>query len=906
MEETIKGFYAQNRLVAAEGMVLLKNDNHTLPLEQDEKIALFGRCQLEFYRSGTGSGGCVQTAYHTNLVDGFPAEMLNQELLATYRQFIDENPFDTGGDGWASEPWCQQEMVLTAEIVKKAKETSAKAVVVIGRTAGEDQDNQDVAGSYRLTDLEETMLKEVSAVFSQVCVVMNTSNIMDMSWAERYPVDSIIYAWNGGMEGGIATADVLLGKGTPSGKLPDTIAKNMEDYSSTKNHGGVERNIYEEDIYVGYRYFETFAPEKVQFPFGFGLSYTTFDISDISLENLGDYSFKIQVKVTNTGDQYKGKEVVQVYLNPPQGKLGKATRNLVAFGKTKELVPQESQVLEMTIPKYQLASYDDSAVTGHKSAYVLEAGNYDFYIGNSVKASEKKSFSVENLVVVEQLQEALAPKIDFQRMKPTEANEDGTYVLGYEAVPKGTVDLSKRIADNIPPEIPYRGNHGIKLSDVKAGKASMKDFVAQFSHQELCTLVCGEGMSHPHVTPGTASAFGGVTAELRDYGIPLICCADGPSGVRMSGEIKSTQVPIGTLLASSWDVNLVEDLYTFTGQEMAKHYVDVLLGPGMNLHRHPLNGRNFEYFSEDPLLTGKMASAVVKGIHKAGVSATLKHFACNSQETHRHSIDSVVSERAARELYLKCFEIAVKEGSVDSIMTAYNPINGIWTASNYDLNTTILRGEWGYTGFVMTDWWARMNHPVEGGDGKKDNLAAMVMAQNDVYMVQNNFDAGQFAEITNLQSFVEEGKLTLSQLQRCGENIFRFAMDSNAQNREFALLAKVKSFTSKEMSKTDITLTNPETTMKITENKGFSFTCPEAGKYEIYMDFSLSASELAQVFFQIKLNDQEAAVLLARDTGEKTVRKKLNDLILEAGAYEIELQAGSDTFLIESIMVKKI
>lgn len=425
MEETIKGFYAQNRLVAAEGMVLLKNDNHTLPLEQDEKIALFGRCQLEFYRSGTGSGGCVQTAYHTNLVDGFPAEMLNQELLATYRQFIDENPFDTGGDGWASEPWCQQEMVLTAEIVKKAKETSAKAVVVIGRTAGEDQDNQDVAGSYRLTDLEETMLKEVSAVFSQVCVVMNTSNIMDMSWAERYPVDSIIYAWNGGMEGGIATADVLLGKGTPSGKLPDTIAKNMEDYSSTKNHGGVERNIYEEDIYVGYRYFETFAPEKVQFPFGFGLSYTTFDISDISLENLGDYSFKIQVKVTNTGDQYKGKEVVQVYLNPPQGKLGKATRNLVAFGKTKELVPQESQVLEMTIPKYQLASYDDSAVTGHKSAYVLEAGNYDFYIGNSVKASEKKSFSVENLVVVEQLQEALAPKIDFQRMKPTEANEDG-------------------------------------------------------------------------------------------------------------------------------------------------------------------------------------------------------------------------------------------------------------------------------------------------------------------------------------------------------------------------------------------------------------------------------------------------------------------------------------------------
>ncbi|MFI3254635.1 MAG: glycoside hydrolase family 3 C-terminal domain-containing protein [Eubacteriales bacterium] len=906
MEETIKGFYAQNRMAAAEGMVLLKNENNTLPIATGESIALFGRCQIQLYRSGTGSGGCVQTAYHSNLVDGFPAEMLNQELLATYQQFIEENPFDTGGSGWAAEPWCQKELELTPAIVQKAKETSSKAVVVIGRTAGEDKDNQDVTGSYRLTDLEETMLKEVTAVFDKVVVVMNTSNIMDMSWLDRYPVDSILYAWNGGMEGGYATADVLLGKMNPSGKLPDTIAKDMEDYSSTKNHGGVERNIYEEDIYVGYRYFETFAPEKVQFPFGFGLSYTTFEISNMTLKDLGEDSLKVTATVCNTGNQYKGKEVVQVYLNPPQGKLGKATRNLVGFAKTKELAPKESQELEITIPKYYLASYDDSGVTGHKSAYVLEAGTYDFYLGNSVKATEKQSITIDNLVVVKQLQEALAPKMDFQRMKPSEPKGDGTYTLAYEAVPTMTVDLAKRIADNIPAEIPYTGDKGIKLPDVKAGKAAMTDFVAQFSPEELCMLVCGEGMSHPHVTPGTASAFAGVTASLRDYGIPLICCADGPSGVRMSGEIKSTQVPIGTLLAASWDVSLMEDLYTFTGKEMAKHYVDVLLGPGMNLHRHPLNGRNFEYFSEDPLLTGLMASAVVKGIRKAGVSATLKHFACNSQETHRHSIDSVLSERAARELYLRGFELAVTDGTVDAIMTAYNPVNGIWTASNYDLNTTILRGEWGYTGFLMTDWWARMNHPVEGGDGKKDNLAAMVMAQNDVYMVQNNFDADQFANITNLQNFLDQGKLSVAELQRCGENIFRFAMDSNAQNREFSLLATTRTFTSQEMASTDVTLTNPETSMKITGNQGVSFHCPEAGKYEIYMDFSLSASELAQVFFQIKLNDQEAAVLLARDTREKCVRKKLNDLILEKGSYQMELQAGSDTFIIENIMVKKI
>lgn len=901
----LEGFAEFSRKVASEGVVLLKNQGNLLPFQETDNIAIFGRCQIEYYRSGTGSGGAVSTLYNSNILDSFPKAMVNAPLAETYRKFIEENPFDNGGGGWACEPWSQKELELSSEHVFTARKTSDKALVVIGRTAGEDKDNLDVSGSYRLTDLEEKMLEEVCKEFSQVVVLLNISNIIDLSWTEKYPISSLVISWNGGMEGGAGTVDVLLGKVTVSGKLPDTIARAVEDYSSSKNHGGVEKNVYQEDIYVGYRYFETFAPEKVLYPFGFGLSYTEFSLTDSKLTDLGDYSYELTVKVKNIGEKYSGKEVVQVYLNPPQGLLGKATRNLVGFAKTALLAPQEESTLTIAIPKSRLLSFDDSGVTGARNAYVLEAGTYEFYVGTDVKAKEKHTITVDALHVAEQYTEALAPKEAFQRMKPVEG-KDGVYALAYEDVPTMTVDMAERITQNLPKELPLTGDKGIKLADVKNGKATLEDLVAQFTTDELCALVCGEGMSHPHVTSGTASAFCGVTEDLRHYGLPLVCCADGPSGIRMEGGLKSTQVPIGTLQAATWDVPLIEELYGYTGEEMRRNFVDVLLGPGMNIHRHPLNGRNFEYFSEDPLLTGMMAAAVTKGIGKAAVSATLKHFACNSQETYRHSIDSVVSQRAAREIYLKAFEIAVKEGGAQSIMTAYNPINGIWTASNYDLNTTILRKEWGYTGFVMTDWWARMNDPVEGGEGLRGKQGEMVKAQNDVYMVLNNFDAKNYRKVTNLQEHLDTGKLTIGELQACALNICGFAMNNAVMNRDFALMAEPKTFQGVSGTEANYTLSQAENILKVTDNKQFTFLCPETATYAFSVDFNLETTELAQIFFGLKLNEEMASVMLTGLTRGEIVRKKLCELELTQGTFTVDFQLGCDTFWVDSLILEKL
>lgn len=904
----VEGFAEFSKKVASDSVVLLKNQGNFLPLREDEAINIFGRCQIEYYRSGTGSGGAVSTLYNSNLLDSFPEGRANPYLADLYRKFIERNPFDNGGGGWACEPWSQEEMKLSREVVALAKAYSNKAIVVIGRTAGEDKDNLIVEGSYQLTELEEAMLEQVCSVFTEVCVVMNVSNIMDFSWLDKYPISALVISWNGGMEGGAGTADVLLGRVTPSAKLPDTIAHSVVDYSSTANHGGVEKNVYSEDIYVGYRYFETFHPDAVQFPFGFGLSYTTFSVTNTELKDLGGQNYQVSAVISNTGSQYSGREVLQVYVNPPQGKLGKATRNLVGFAKTKLLAPGEEQVLEISISQSRLVSYDDSGVTGARNSYVMEAGTYDFYVGTDVKATTKHSVTLDSLLVVEQCQEALAPTEEFLRMKPTKSKGDGTFTPGLEEVPLSTVDMANRIQKNIPTELPFTGDKGITLEQVRDKKASLEALVAQFTPEELCMLVCGEGMSHPQVTPGTASAFCGVTESLRRYGLPLICCADGPSGIRMEGGLKSTQVPIGTAQAATWDVELIEELYTYTGREMVHNLVDVLLGPGMNIHRHPLNGRNFEYFSEDPLLTGLMAAATTKGIAKAGVSATLKHFACNSQETYRHSIDSVVSQRAVREIYLKGFEIAVKEGGADAIMTAYNPLNGIWTASNYDLNTTILRDEWGYTGFVMTDWWARMNDPVEGGEGKRGKQGEMVKAQNDVYMVLNNFDAENFAKVTNLQEQLDSGVLTIPELQRCALNICRFALGSNAMNRPFSLMAQPKPFAGKalpEGTSLDGKLEGRETLLKVKDNKNIRFHCPETGVYTLYLDFNLETTELAQVFFGLKLNDEMASVMLTGLTRGEIVRKKLCLLELAAGDYEAEFQLGCDTFWVDALLVEK-
>lgn len=759
---------------AAEGIVMLKNDNGALPLSKDEVVSVFGRIQLHYYKSGTGSGGMVNVSKVTGIVDGLleSGVKLNEELLNVYKKWDEENPYDLG-DGWGNEPWSQVEMPLDEQLVADAAQKGSTAIVIIGRTAGEEMDATLTEGSFLLTALEKDMLSKVRKAFEKVVVLLNVGGLIDMSFVNEYAPDSVLYVWQGGMTGGTGTADVLTGKVSPSGKLSDTIAYSVKDYPSDPYFGDRVRNFYSEDIFVGYRWFETFAPEKVLYPFGFGLSYTTFDVKTVSVSGSDALTFK--VSVTNTG-KFSGKEVVQVYCGAPQGKLGKAARVLCGFAKTKELAPDETQELEISVRLETLASYDDSGVTGNRFCWVLEEGEYKFFVGTDVRsAQETFKFSLNESKVTEKCVQALAPVLPFKRI--TAENNDGDLSPVMHDVPLSEVDEPARRAERLPQEIPYTGDKGIKLADVKSGKNTMDEFLAQLSNHDLSCIIRGEGMGSPRVTAGTASAFGGVSDALTGFGIPAACCDDGPSGMRLDCGTKAFSLPNGTMLASTFNCELIKELYYLLGLEMGANKVDCILGPGMNIHRHPLNGRNFEYFSEDPFLTGKMAAFQLNGLHSAGVTGTIKHFCGNNQETNRHFIDSAVSERALREIYLKGFEIAVREGNADSIMTTYGSVNGLWTAGNFDLNTVILREEWGFKGFIMTDWWANVN--FRGEEPKRAFFVPMAIAQNDVYMVCADTSCAD----EDIDTALADGTLTRGELQRNAANICNFIIGTNAMKR---------------------------------------------------------------------------------------------------------------------------
>ncbi|OAB27038.1 beta-glucosidase [Paenibacillus macquariensis subsp. defensor] len=902
----LEGFAEFSRKVAAEGAVLLRNEGQVLPILKKESVSVFGRTQVNYYRSGTGSGGSVHVSHTTNLLDGLRSKKditINEELAAVYEQWIEQNPFNNGGGGWAAEPWHQKEMGLTDELVSEARNKSDKAIVVIGRTAGEDQDNANESGSYQLTAEEVEMLKKVTTYFEKTVVVLNVSNIIDMSWVndESYvhPITSVIYSWHGGMEGGNAIADVLVGEVTPSGKLTDTIAYSIEDYPSTQNYGNEFKNVYQEDIYLGYRFFETFRPGKVQFEFGYGLSYTQFEIKseEATLTTKdGEEYVEIVIAVTNIGTTYAGKEVVQVYYEAPQGKLGQPAKVLAAFVKSKELQAGESQHLTVSFPVHSMASYDDAGVTGHPSAYVLEEGTYRLYVGTSVRHVEEigiqgqNGYVVETLQVVEQLQEAMAPTEDFTRMKPGARNEDGSYELIFAEVPKRKVSMAERIEHNLPQILEQTGNLGYKLRDVHEGKVSMEAFIAQLNDQDLAVIVRGEGMSSPLVTPGTASAFGGVSDSLLDYGIPVACTADGPSGIRMDSGQQATQVAIGTLLAATWNTELVEELYVMEGRELLSYNIDALLGPGLNIRRSPLNGRNFEYFSEDPLISGVFAAACTRGIMKGGSNATLKHFACNNQEKHRSKVDAIVSERALREIYLKGFEIAVKQGGANSIMTSYNPINGHWAASNYDMNTTILRGEWGFKGIVMTDWWAIMNDVAEGGTADRKFMNWMVRAQNDLYMVVMNYGAEVNAYDDNTIESLDNGTLTRGELQRSAINICQFIMQAPVFSRKQVIEEVVDTFTANPtLSPEQAQLLSDNAQVKPATVGSTVVKVDAAGEYRIIVHIMSPESELAQSACNVMLNEQPVTTIQTNGTDGRWIRQKLVKVQLEAGLYEMKL-----------------
>lgn len=842
------------RQAVAEGTVLLKNENCVLPLQEGQKISIFGRIQFHYYKSGTGSGGLVNTNYVVGILDALKEEklFLNETLMHTYETWIEKHPFDLG-EGWAKEPWNQEEMPLSDEIVKEAATFSDTAVVVIGRTAGEDQDAVAEKGSYLLTDLEEDMLRKVRGQFAKVIVLLNVGNIIDMKWVKEISPDAVLYVWQGGMEGGHGVADVLMGRVNPCGKLADTIAENIEDYPSTKNFGGEEGNVYEEDIYVGYRYFETFAKDKVLYPFGYGLSYTTFSINPIFLERKSDRT-ELKVRVTNQG-AYAGKEVVQVYVKAPQGMLGKPFRSLAAFGKTQTLKSGDTEELTFIISDEQIASYDDSGKTGYRSAYVLEEGTYEVYVGSDVRnCALAGAFALKETSVVMQLSEAAAPAEPFRRLVPFCNREDGVYELSYEDVPMRTQTQTEHRDSEEISCLAYTGDKGYRLEDVYDKRVDMQTFLAQLSDADLCHLANGEGMNSLKVTAGTAAAFGGITEALREFGIPCGCCSDGPSGIRMDSGAKAFSLPGGTCLACTFNEELNERLFAMEGAELRKNRIDMLLGPGMNIHRNPLNGRNFEYFSEDPYVTGKIAAAQLRGMHTYSVTGTIKHFAVNNQEYHRKFYNAVVSERALREIYLKGFEIAVKEGGAYSIMTTYGAINGIWTAGNYDICTQILRKEWGFDGMVMTDWWADINE--EGTKQSKDQMSAMVKAQNDVYMVVGDTTK----HMGDMEEQLADGRLKRGVLVRNAENICRVLMRSQTMVHFLGRTSKEESAAQENMDgkTTEAKIECAEFTDMlelpvegICTDRGsevmYGVKAAETGDYELLLKVKVDASELAQV-----------------------------------------------------------
>ena len=866
------------RELIPEGIVLLKNENGVLPFKNTDKIALFSRGQFEYVKSGSGSGGRVNCPYITQFYDEFASRAaVDEEVSDFYRDFIAVNPAE--GDGWTY-PASQKQPYLPEELVARAAERNDKAVFILSRICGEGYDCKAEKGNWYLSDEERQSIALICKHFAgRAAVLVNSGNLIDLSWHEELSVPALALVWQGGQEGARGTADALFGVTPPSGRLTDTVAK-IEDYPQEVSayltgkpaFGNEVRNFRSEDIYVGYRYFETFAKNRVIFPFGYGLSYTNFEINAEKAEVCGD-TVNLTFRVKNIGDT-RGKEVVQVYFSAPQGALGKPARVLCGYKKTEELQPNEAQKISLSVPFYALSSYDDTGAAGTFAAekcgedtaycYVLEAGEYIFYAGKNVREAEKCfSFTQEKLRVISRCSQCLAPVFPFEKM----ATKNGeTYFFEPAAQQKTPLEM-RETQKYKAEEFPVSGDKGIKLKDVESGKHTLEEFIAQFTAEELFMLVRGEGMSSVKGSvTGSASCFGGVSEPWAKAGVPVITTCDGPSGVRLECCIETQQIPSGTLIASAWDPYAARAVYEGFAGELLLHGVDVVLAPGMNIHRHPLGGRNFEYYSEDPLLSGETAAAMTEIMEQNGAFVTLKHFAGNEQELKRGSVDEEMSERALREIYLKGFEIAVKSGHAKYIMTSYSRIANVHCSNSYALTTQILRNEWGFSGAVMTDWWAACDSidvldkgnglaGVGGADGnaKIENLAAMVRAQNDLYMVVA--DAATYKD--DQAEEYKKGKLTLCDLRRSAKNILRCVMLTQT--------FKKGNFKRKDLSVKagKVIYDEPFTSDK------FTVLLPEAKEYAMKFSYAVNGDPLAQYKLTVRVNMQVTVNPVVRGTDGK-------------------------------------
>ncbi|MDR3201856.1 MAG: glycoside hydrolase family 3 C-terminal domain-containing protein, partial [Bifidobacteriaceae bacterium] len=774
---------------STESIVLLKNENNVLPLSPSRVLSVFGRVQVDYFPNGFGSGGDVKYTYATDPLTALrrnPGVTVNEDLAKLYETWCAEHTPDKGG--WATWPRSYPEMPLSNQVVSDASDVSDTALVFIGRSLGESMEQMNGKGGFTLTDAEMAMLTKVNNNFPNIIVAINAGNQIDMSWVSQFNnIKGMLAVWQGGQEAGYSLARIIAGDENPSGKLPDTWAYELTDYPSTGQFGyGVNNPIYQEDIFLGYRYFETFAQDRVLYPFGFGLSYTSFQIDTGAVTSTGG-RISIPVTVTNTGAR-AGKEVVQVYHGAPQGALGKASRSLIAYAKTGLLAPGATESLTLSFPISEMASYDDAGKTGNKSAWVLEAGDYPLYVGNSVRAPQASVYRQAALQITKQEVETLAALVGFNRWHAQDDGSGGVELVKNDPVPTTTnavVAARMRAAVEATPEFAQTAvDQGIKLIDVYNDPSKMNAFIAQMTPQELAWLTTGAGtMDAPTSVLGSAGVYGGYIPELQKYGIPSLTLTDGPSGIRISAAV--TQLSIGTALAATWNDKLVEDLYAGVGREMIRNGSTALLAPGMDMHRNPLGGRNFEYMSEDPLLTGNIGAAFIRGLEGVGAGATPKHFALNEQETARGSGNSAVSERAQREIYLRAFEIAIKASDPSHLMTAYNQISGHFCNRNWQLTTSILRDEWGYNGLVMSDW---------GGVGSGQDPTGLSSGPARLRAGMNLLEQGSPGDTTILNSLNHTGTapssglwLRMGELQQNVKTILNVALKTTKFRDEHGL-----------------------------------------------------------------------------------------------------------------------
>ena len=748
-----------SRKAATEGMVLLKNENNALPLKKGEKIALFGKATIEYIKGGGGSGD-VHCPYIRNIFEGFQEKDADiyMPLVDFYKEYVKRESVHIPTQAQINATWdivnamefCTKrddmtydtfasmhvpEAEVPAELIEDAAKNADTAIITISRFSAEGVDRRPQGGDYYLSELEKNLIDKAGKLFKKVIIVINSGATIDCEYfAENDDVDAILFTWQGGLEGGAAIADIITGDVNPSGKLADTIAKSYDFFPCKDDFWECFDHLdYSDDIYVGYRYFETVpgGKEKVRYPFGFGLSYTSFAVTNkVCLES--DGKILAIAEVRNTGN-VPGREVVQVYYSAPQGKLGKPSRVLSAYKKTKLLQPNEKETLVMSFDINSMASFDDLGKV-QKSAYVLEKGTYSFFIGTDVRNAEKVEFEykLNDDVVAEQLTALCKPFKLSKRML-----SDGTF----EALPTG--EESYYYAENKPtgavaPEKEI-------MFDKVGEEISIDEFVAQFTLEELMDFVGG------HAPTGVANTgcFGG----LSRLGVPAVPTADGPAGLRLEPEtgIPTTAWPCATLLACTWDEELISQVGAGGGAELRENNLGVWLAPALNIHRDPLCGRNFEYYSEDPLVAGKCAAAATRGIQSQKAAVSIKHFACNNKEANRMGCDSRISERALREIYLKGFEIAVKESDPYTVMSSYNLINGQHTSESWELLTGILRNEWDFKGMVVTDW------------GVKNDPVKEVKAGNDMKM--------HCGYPEDLKAGLEDGRIARADLEVCVKRI---------------------------------------------------------------------------------------------------------------------------------------